>query len=176
MFATWWVSRCVDAMGRAARVMAPSALFNSNLKLLHRWRNEAGQAGRDRRSGCRRSDRDCRDVSRVRARSAPGLYQPHPGDGGTRPADRTEVALAESVCRTPDWVTPARLLGSCPDLWRTAFAAGLSIPDIYDEDAHGPGLRAVRGRLRGAARHIKTGVVKSERRRAAYYASVRLWR
>ena len=51
-----------------------------------------------------------------------GLHKSNPVHGDSGSPDITEVALAESICRAPDRDTPAGVLGSRPDLWRTAFA------------------------------------------------------
>src|SRR5215471_4960470 len=42
----------------------------------------------------------------------------------TRPRDRSALALAKPICGTPDRDASPRVLGSCFDLGRTAFAPG----------------------------------------------------
>src|SRR5262245_63269038 len=51
------------------------------------------------------------------------LYGSPPRDGNSGSPDIAEIALAERVCGAPDRDVAARLSGSRPDLWRSAFAA-----------------------------------------------------
>ena len=45
--------------------------------------------------------------------------------------------MAEPICGAADWDAPARLLGSCLDLWRAAFNADLVvILRLLQPDAH----------------------------------------
>src|SRR5262249_61739246 len=51
--------------------------------------------------------------------------------------DIAEIALAERVCRAPDRDVAARLSGSRPDLWRSAFAACSDhLLDLLQRGAH----------------------------------------
>ena len=55
--------------------------------------------------------------------------------------DIPEVALAEFVCRASNRHVAARLPGSCPDLWRTAFAPSSEvIRALLQRSAHASGI------------------------------------
>src|SRR5262245_61420907 len=62
-------------------------------------------------------------------------------DGDTRPPDRTALALAKPICGTLDRNAPPRVLGSCLDLGRPAFAPNSDvICALLQRNPHAPGI------------------------------------
>src|SRR5262245_36767167 len=67
----------------------------------------------------------------------------HPGekDGATRLPDRTALALAKPICGTLDRDASPRVLGSCLDLGRPAFAPNSDvICALLQRNPHAPGI------------------------------------